>query len=1257
MQNYKKLEEVKKTADNSVGSALNEQQRYMDSLSGKINSLKENLVGLFMDMSNTEFIKSGIGGVNNLVSGLRTLINTFGALPTTIGVVSGSMVLLNKEFKGFLQDINLFGFGTVEQKFKQFEKTTNVAVDNQKRAISTLKEFRQTQEGAGMSTVSYASKMSMAQAKVLAYKTEIIAARIATSALQMTMSALTGIGIGIIVEGVIKLADSIVNAKKNLRDFNEEFQKTTTQENNNISEAEEKYKSIQRIQKQLSGTNDQSEKLVLQKELNKAQREMAQIMPKSISNYDEEGKAISGVNAAIEQQINLKKQQQSDKANDFLDKNKKSLKTTMEEYSSLQNKQKNLMLKDQRGEKSDEWVNGVLGIPKRVEVKDALSKVNQELADGLDKMLATKQAMQSKKNIGWNDDMITSKFGVSEKAVDTFLNSINQASYGMDDMSSSANNGGNSVERLAEAMEKGEKQAKEYADSFSKLGGNVEIAKKALQEMTKYGKLSNDTVASILNSGDTKMISSLGNKANFVKNMTEAMKDSEKQQKQSYDNAVRLAMATENQKNAIAQNGANQRGQISADEVNKKGALDQQDANNQGNSEIAKNNNAINGNNSRNQIEANGVNTKNGLYNNDSLNQGVGENNKVSNTSGAVNSIVSMSADMTNVLGSNYSADASNFSRALNQKLAAISQYVSNASRMLSSVLGFSTGGYFGKMVDQVKESMMPTSGDSSYDPIDAGGGFEPVSYSPVGYSNDKLGGSGSGKKKKGSKSKKPKSSGEKVDIKDIEEEVDRYKSLQDALDDVNNELERNNQLKDLAQGSDKLKYMREENSLYIEKKKAIHDLINAKKQEARELEGILNSNGFDAVNGDISNYQSKLNQIKNEANSMANSNKKKEDAIKRYKKLEEQANKYFDLTSKELPNLQKEWEDVNKAMKDAEREKVEMIGNAEREMVDVIKENLDKKKELYNKDWDERKKLLDEEYDKKKETLDKETEALKKALQDQKDIMNNQFEDENYKSQLSDKEEELAKLQQQIDEASRNTTLEGQNMLNDLLEQKKKLEEERDKFIKEHQQNMANDLFDKEMDKIDKDSQDKGDKLDDEHKLNSDILDKEKEEREKEWDKHFSAEKISELAKQLVHQGFAEVNGEVLKLGDAVKKYFVSQGEVFSDSSLKLQELMDKIKVAQGLAQDLNNMNKNLGVSSSNNIRTFMNNPNYQLPIASFMALPTIQNNQKPNITINSDLNIGEIKNGQSPDEMQRMFAEHKQDIIKTINRELDNY
>lgn len=243
---------------------------------------------------------------------------------------------------------------------------------------------------------------------------------------------------------------------------------------------------------------------------------------------------------------------------------------------------------------------------------------------------------------------------------------------------------------------------------------------------------------------------------------------------------------------------------------------------------------------------------------------------------------------------------------------------------------------------------------------------------------------------------------------------------------------------------------------------------------------------------------------------------------------------------------------------------------------------------------------------------------------------MNKQYEDEDYKKNLKNKQDELSKLELQIEEAARNTSKQGQLALEELLKQKQELQNELNQMIKDQQREEANELFDKEMDDLDKDLENKLEAL----------------------DKEFSNEKIAQMVKTLISTGFVEIEGEVVKLQQAMKDFYVSQGEVFSDSALKMQEFIDQLETVKNLYGELSAIHADLGVKNGLNVSSYAANSRMAVPNLNLPNLPGVQSRSAEGVSMPITLTIeGNVSDDTLP-KVERMLTDTKKEIYKTINK-----
>lgn len=1228
MQNYEKLKEVKETAENSEGSAAQEQETYINSLEAKISAIRENIKGLVMDSSNVELFKGLISGANAGVSALREIISTVGAFPSVIGATTSAFAMLNKETRKFFVDNNVLGFNKIERGYSKISQSINRSIRNQKSLIVTLKSQRAAQDGVSISLGTYANKIVIAEGKMIGFKIAAVSARLATLALESALSFGLGAIITLAVEGLTKLAGKFITTKSELREFNQDIANSFNNNIEDIKKSEGLVDKINNTKIQISNTSDTQKQNELKKQLLDYEKQLADVLPNAATEFDNEGNAIATNTKLIQDNINQKKQAAKDEVGDFIEKNKK-FKEHVDEYIKDQKRLQENQLKlrqiqdSNKGKKWYERTENTTALEKGIkkakeEVKDYSAEINN--------LIKMKKGLESS---GVSQSDITNIIGQDN------LEALDQYNQYLQQTQSSADSVKPSIDQLAEGIEntgydakEAEKELKALSDAFSGLRGEVDVLDKAMDEFKKNGQLSADTIERIFATKDPRLISLLGDQNHFMENSIALEKELKEERENAYTQEIAQAqymvqngIQAENDKTQVAASGSNDRINITNQETQAKMSNYSNDTNAHANSEGTKVANAESGANARTDATANETNQKANMYGQDAQNHGQLEGTKVDNTAKASDAMLNTNSQMFDQLGNNlYGQDANNYENLMNKKLEATKNFASESQKILVKILGsweqyqytmadakveVESGEFLDedklnadiaklKAIDELKNKQV----DFGYNPVK-------VDYSPK-TSSGHSGHKGSGGKGKGSKN------GEHVDIKDIEDKIDAYKSLTDAIDDVNNELEITKTLEENAQGVNKLQYMNKEINLYKQKKDAINNLIAAKQNEGRYLEGVLKNNGFNVSNGNISNYYDRLKQIEDEVNAMDNSNKAKEEAIKNFKDLKEKADKYFEITSKELPKLNNEWYALAKTIKEVSEKQVKLMGDTEREMTNVVKNQVE-----------ERKKALEDE-----------TSKVKEELKKQRDEYNKKYDDENFEKNLKEKQDKLNKLNAQIDSVRRDISSEGQSKLKDLLKQKDDLEKELNNFIRDRQKDQGNKAFDEQMDKIDK----------------------HKDEKIKEMEKTYTDEKIAELAKGMIQKGFVEIEGHVIKLRDALNDYYKKNGEVFADSSLKMQEYIDNLELTKKLYGELTSINNNLGVSSSNIRYNNGNNVVQAIPkVASFMTIP--QGSKKANININTHLNVGSVNNGTTTEDIKSMLDERDKKIINEINEQLHTY
>lgn len=96
LSNAQNAADMVTAAQNSAGSAANENAKYLESLQGRITSLQASLQTLSVSFLNSDFLSGAVGGVNDFVQAITGLINEVGPIPALMGAVGAAMSVMDK---------------------------------------------------------------------------------------------------------------------------------------------------------------------------------------------------------------------------------------------------------------------------------------------------------------------------------------------------------------------------------------------------------------------------------------------------------------------------------------------------------------------------------------------------------------------------------------------------------------------------------------------------------------------------------------------------------------------------------------------------------------------------------------------------------------------------------------------------------------------------------------------------------------------------------------------------------------------------------------------------------------------------------------------------------------------------------------------------------------------------------------------------------------------------------------------------------
>ena len=155
MNNYHIAQEAAATATNSAGSAMAEQEKFAESLQGRINRLDTAWNELTVTMGDAvinDTLITIIESLGSLAKSLAYVIDRFGLLPPLFGVVSGALILLSGRFRDFSSNLVASITNLIRMR-RELTNTKNEMIKTDKTARSLSATLKGIGKGIGVTAL------------------------------------------------------------------------------------------------------------------------------------------------------------------------------------------------------------------------------------------------------------------------------------------------------------------------------------------------------------------------------------------------------------------------------------------------------------------------------------------------------------------------------------------------------------------------------------------------------------------------------------------------------------------------------------------------------------------------------------------------------------------------------------------------------------------------------------------------------------------------------------------------------------------------------------------------------------------------------------------------------------------------------------------------------------------------------------------------------------------------------------------------
>lgn len=347
LSNFETAEEVLKTAANSAGSALAENEKYLDSINGKIAKLKSSFEVLSSTFIDSDAVKGFIDFGTGAVEILTKIVEMVGSLPVLIGSVTASITALSGA-KGV--HLGVFGvadgnkpqlaswvtdlrngiaslsssigdlsndFGVINQYNKEVYNgtmSTKDFTDSLKKGSDGVNGYISALNGSKASHSDYIKSIVKAGKETgnlgIGAKVASIGVTLLNTALNMIVTAAIAFAIQAAVNWIMRLANASKEAIERTKELNAEFKEFKDTNKDNIGTLESLKDEFETLS---LGVSRYGENISLSAEQYERYKEIVQkiidISPALSEGYSIENGYLADKNDLIERAIALQEQQ------------------------------------------------------------------------------------------------------------------------------------------------------------------------------------------------------------------------------------------------------------------------------------------------------------------------------------------------------------------------------------------------------------------------------------------------------------------------------------------------------------------------------------------------------------------------------------------------------------------------------------------------------------------------------------------------------------------------------------------------------------------------------------------------------------------------------------------------------------------------------------------------------------------------------------------------------------------------------------
>lgn len=359
LENFDVAEDAVKSAADSAGSALAENEKYLDSINGKVAQFQAAFEALSAAFISSDFIKGLVSAGTDALEILTKLVDILGSFPSLLATITTAVTAFSGMKRNYigLFDVVDGKVGTSQwvQEIKniaQYNKAIKQGEGVQASFVNSLRStddamagYLKSLNGAKATTAGYKTycKQAGIEMKSLGASSKLAAAGV--TALNVAQNALISIGVGFAIQLITTAITHLINANKEAIEKTKELNAAFAEFKQNNSDNISKLESMKEEFETLSvGVSQYGENISLTADeydrYKQIVQEIVAISPELSEGYSVENGYLADKNELLERAIELQKQEYKEKVHDRADTQNiaERMGGHAVEYSDLQNK-------------------------------------------------------------------------------------------------------------------------------------------------------------------------------------------------------------------------------------------------------------------------------------------------------------------------------------------------------------------------------------------------------------------------------------------------------------------------------------------------------------------------------------------------------------------------------------------------------------------------------------------------------------------------------------------------------------------------------------------------------------------------------------------------------------------------------------------------------------------------------------------------------------------------------------------------------